>query len=422
MNNNIQNYNYKQLSVFRINIKYAIIAIFILIPIGLANSYIFLESNITILGLGLILSSLILIKGRLSKKMFNGFFVSYSLFFIHSMLSLNFESDVAKIYYVATPLAKIELINLAYFFLCFYGSALIYKKYGYLSDIIKYLVLLYIVAFIIRNSTPSEFESLINGYNLSPGFLVIALLPFVFITSDTKNITWFPYIIAVLLMFWLALIGSRTSVLSIIIFLLALWIMPLITKNKLVYLFSFFVILTSIFLSIILYLYFADNNTDPLIGNSFFEIFNKRVGTRIEIWQHLTILINEAPWFGHGMEQITSYVHPIKEIEFTANRDNLSAHSTYFEILYRLGIVGIIFFLFSIFFLWIGLWQVKDQWTARVLGAYIIMLLAFMTTTKFLVLSPSPLYSGFSWIVLGIGAGLSMRKSKYKDKIKGMSP
>ena len=61
------------------------------------------------------------------------------------------------------------------------------------------------------------------------------------------------------------------------------------------------------------------------------------------------VLIRENLWFGHGTEQLTSFVAPVDDLDFSFNRKNLSAHSLYFEILYRIGIVGL--FLFFAYYL-----------------------------------------------------------------------
>lgn len=400
-------------------------ALLILLPMGLLNKYIFDDSNSIFFASGLLFVSILVSRGKVNLKFFNSIIISFLSLMLYAFIRFNWEINSDNVSYAfilfnwennsdniaqAITLAEIEVINLMYFFCCFYCAAIIFAKYGYLSNIITYLILFYIVAFILKNS--ADIKSLQQGYNSSPGFLVMSMLPLLFIKSRLNIPQWIIYAITFSIIFWLALIGTRTSVMSLMLFLLTFWIWPFISRTKARYIITFLCLLFGILCFNFIYLKFVNYSNDYETTFAFYEIFNKTFGTRVELWKHLLIYIRDNPWFGHGTEQITHFISPVENIDFKFNRNNLSAHSIYFEILYRLGIVGLFLFLLIIFRVWMCLWLGREQQETRVAGSFIVALLCFMTFSKFLIFSPLGLYSCFCWVVLGIGAGASLRHTR----------
>ena len=393
----------------------ALLAIIILSPVSFANKYIFDQYNVVFLTFGVLLASILISKGKVNFKHFYGITITFLCFFLYALVRFNWENDS----YGMTKsiiLAETELKNIIYFFLSFYGSAIAYASRGYLSGIIWYLVFFYLFAYIVNNSL--DIEALYQGYSSSPGFVIISLLPLLFMKLRSNIPLWIICTLSFLILFWLSLIGSRTTVMAITIFLIVFWIWPFISRTKTRYIITFLGMLFGIFCFNILYLKFAayDNSTEATY--SFYEIFNKSIGTRIELWKHLAVLIKENLWFGHGTEQITSFVAPVYGLDFSFNRENLSAHSIYYEVLYRIGIVGLFLFLLIIYKIWMRLWIARETKEVRIVGSYIIALLFFITFSKFLVLSTLPLYSLFSWIIIGIGVGSSLKQKRYINSLK----
>ena len=88
-------------------------------------------------------------------------------------------------------------------------------------------------------------------------------------------------------LFWLSLIGTRASVLAISLFLLIFWIWPFISRTKTRYIITLLGTIFGIFCFNILYFKFATYDNSIETSYAFYEIFNKSIGTRIEIWKHL---------------------------------------------------------------------------------------------------------------------------------------
>jgi O-antigen ligase len=141
-------------------------------------------------------------------------------------------------------------------------------------------------------------------------------------------------------------------------------------------------------------------------------VLQKSVGTRVEIWIHLAYLISQQALFGYGTDHLTSVLRPVAFIVFTLPRDNIEAHSLYFELLYRLGAIGLLGFILIMFSIWRVFWSGREQWAVRVAGASLLCLLVYSSTGGFFVFNDLQLRSGFAWIILGIGAGASLRAMK----------
>jgi len=208
---------------------------------------------------------------------------------------------------------------------------------------------------------------------------------------------------------WIALIGARAAVggLSILLTMLLIW--PLIIRKKSLYYVFFWTAVIFILIACVVYVLTLSSNDalvkDQLVSGSSVRIFEKRLGTRIHIWSQLLYFICHKPWFGYGTGQSSVALSPVLSLGFDSWRDNLSSHSTYFELLYRLGIVGLICYVSILFSIWRLFWEGRNIWVVRVAGAFLIAVMFFCVTQNFMVLTESILKTAFGWIVLGVGAG-----------------
>lgn len=307
-----------------------------------------------------------------------------------------------------------HILDLLVYFTTLFSSAALFIKYQHFSRKLWLLICVYIILFVARNSI--SITELQEGFNLSPGFVLLTLLPFVFFRPDGES-KYILYFIIVSVVLWLALIGARTAVLSILFFLLILKIMPILSKNKFRFKSAFVFTIFMIVAFYYLYLTFANAERSATIENTGFEFFNKRIGTRIEIWNQLVEIISLQPIFGYGFELSTNGLVPsYNSGEFTLARDNLSAHSLYIEILFRSGIVGLVLFLLFMYCIWCALWYGRFKLECQVSAAFILTALVFSTTGEYLILSTIRLYNGFAWGLIGIGIGSSVLQKNILEK------
>lgn len=391
------------------SIEALLMAMFVLIPIGIWNRYIFIESNLPLLLIIMIIAAFVFRANRLYRKGLLFFSISFCLFVIYAWARLDnvwaFQLNLSDMLEVKTGFSFV--LDLIIFYLLFVIAALLYYKKMKFSVFLWFLICGYIIAFILRNY---DIPALQVGYNLSPGFVLVTLLPFIYLkNSENKNEN--PFVanaMFILCAIWLALIGARTAFVALLLFYAGMRAWPIITRNRFTYYSTFWGMLLIIAILTILYLRFTHLDNAVIEGTGF-HIFSKRLGTRTEIWVHLLHLISQNPMFGYGTDHATALQSPLSFLEFTYNRNNLASHSTYFEILYRLGIFGLLSFVLIMFSMWRLFWEGRKQWTVRVAGAFLLSILFFTSTAEFLVFSTVQLRSGFAWIIMGIGAGASFR-------------
>lgn len=385
----------------------------LMIPIGFFNRYIFTNGNLLVLGMLVTLSALLLTRGRLPcSRAFSAAILTFLVFVFYAWSRLDdpfafdIDAQVLETYASGSMMVLEQLIYL----LLFVASAVIYAKTRKFNRFLWFVICIYIVMFILRQGF--DLEGLRTGYNLSPGFVLISLLPFTFLQARSSHDLVLPVSLSLLCIFWLGLIGSRSAFISITIFLIAFYLWPWMTKTRRRYNLVFFGLSIGIVALYVIYLTLTVSEVDFALsadGDSMFNILNKRIGTRLDIWRHLVYLISLEPVIGYGMDAATMLVSPVPHLEFGINRNDLSAHSLYLEILYRLGVMGLLLFTCFMFMLWRLFWIGRMQLIARIGAAYLAALLLFSSTADFIVLTTMSLQSGFVWCFLGIAAGASLR-------------
>jgi len=385
-----------------------VIGFLFLIPVGIFNNYLFSDANLPLLAFCFILSSLVLSRGRIPRKLFGKLSIILLSFLIYSFLLIDkrFLLNQKNIF---LALNSQETIDLLFYFSCFFSASIIYTQSKRFSKSLWYFIVYYIFAFIIRNSF--DIKDLQDGANLSSGITIFSLIPFVFLCPDQKTPIWFPNLAAILCALWLALIGARTATFAVLFFILAFWLWPFISKSKRRYLAFFISILGTVVLFYILYLNVISYTNTSIFENNKIGILQKDLGTRVDIWKHLIYIIKDSPWFGHGASQSTSTVEPLSFLEFSFNRGNLGSHSLYFELLYRLGLVGLLLFLFFVTILWCYFWKGKAERIVQVAAIYLAALLLFATTCQvFIFNSVLKINSAFMWIIFGLATGATINK------------
>tara|TARA_R110002073_G_scaffold94388_8_gene219556 strand:+ start:3143 stop:4366 length:1224 start_codon:yes stop_codon:yes gene_type:complete len=388
-------------------ISFAFIA---LLPIAALNSTIFSEDNLVFLLGATFLFGLFSSKGRLYAK---SRYPWVSLWFIallaYSTASAWFTSSSVD----AEESELMKAVDLLMYFLLFKSTVSATTHTNQDNQFLWWLIVGYSIAFVLRNSV--DIAGLQQGYNLSPGFVLMTFVPLILLPTLENGQARYPrggVLLALTFVFWLALIGARTAAVSIMLLLALIWVWPILVSRRWIYICSFWGAVGVMVLFYWMYLHLSTGLDESLVEDSSFNFFRKRLGTRTDIWLQLLYLISQNPWFGYGLEASTHAASPVQSLDFSYHRDNLASHSTYLEIVYRLGIIGLGMFILILYSIWMSLWYGRTNWKVRVVGAYLLTLLFFASTGQFLFLTDMSLRSGFAWMVLAIGVGVSL---KYKS-------
>ena len=107
---------------------------------------------------------------------------------------------------------------------------------------------------------------------------------------------------------------------------------------------------------------------------------------------------------------------PVAYLDFTMNRKNLSAHSLYFELIYRLGFVGLFLFLGVILAIWTSFWKGRNLWEIKIAASLTIAILFLASSSVVLIFSHMELRWGFVWLFFGIAFGSSLPITSIRSK------
>lgn len=388
-------------------------AIAVMMTLKVWNKYLFQESNVFIWVLFLVVAAILVTKGRLPKHFY---FPSVSFFFLVLILyawvrlddPLNIDLRTRIFGVVSSGFTHV--VYLVMYYVLFICSALIYENKGKFSAFFWFLTCGYILANIYKFSI--DISGLQEGFNLIPGFVLIPLLPFLFFVPvpDAKKLRGISILLSIFCLILLTLIGSRTGVITILLFLGTLHFWPWITKTKKRFN-GFFVAICAVVFAIYPLIIILGNiySTYSFMGDSQFHVFNKALGTgREALWLELFELILRKPVWGYGTDDSTLLLKSL----FSITRRNLSSHSILIEILFRLGIVGLFSFGLIFVMIWRLYWLGRAQWVVRVAGSFLISIMFFSSMGTYLFFTEMSLRSGFAWIALGIGAGACLRISR----------
>lgn len=389
-----------------------IAAALLLIPIGIWNSAVFEETNLPLLLALMIITALVFVPGGIPRGVhFPAITFSFLLFTLYCWLRLDERWDFTGALYPTTHYRPgiAFVVDMLLFYLLFIVSAVLFYRKMRLSLWLWFLICGYMVAYMARNSF--DIQGLQDGYNLSPGFVIVTFMPFAFLRKSNagRGGMLLPTALLAVCALWLALIGARTAFGALAVFYFVILAWPLIARNRFFFFGAFWGMVLLIVVLNVVYVMYAGGERDSVVEGSDWGIFQKSIDTRTEIWIHLLYLILQEPLFGYGTSQSTATVGALPFLEFTFNRPNLSAHSTYYELLYRLGLVGLAGLVLILFSIWRLFWTGRNEWAVRVAAAFLLTMLFFSTTGDNLVFSAQQLRNGFAWIALGIGAGACLR-------------
>tara|TARA_B100000767_G_C19764415_1_gene536774 strand:+ start:204 stop:1463 length:1260 start_codon:yes stop_codon:yes gene_type:complete len=377
------------------------------------NRYIFAESNLPYFTTLIIIALIFRVRFRLKSIMlFNPFVISMILFIIYTIFRIDNGFSTTTLNNSTNSFYKFyqDIINLNIYLLLFIlGSILSFNKQKP-SEIIWLLISVYLLMYIVKSLF--SLAELQTGAHLGAGDVVISLIPFVLLgLKGYKYRQRYTNIILFLVFVFLALIGTRIASLSVLIMILIINIWPYIIKNKIRYNLVFFITIMAIALLYLVYIRYMTHSGESLISGSNIGVLQKSTNTRFIIWVHLLATIQDNIFFGIGSLNSTTQIAPESYLSFDMHRKNLSSHSTYFELLYRLGVVGVFLFLTTMFNLWALFWKGINLWEIRIASSLIIAILFIASSQVSIIYSYLELYWGFIWVFFGIAFGSIIKKN-----------
>ena len=298
---------------------------------------------------------------------------------ITSILLVMFFLILVMVYsYNSSPIITFEVIettssayvpNILLSSLICFSVFIIGYAYGYLFEnafgILRYVFTFQLLlAYLYITVT----HGLSIEYSQFQGILPVVLLPFIYlILSDKSNSLQFFY--TLLLLSYLSLIGARTSLLAVVMFMVTYFCYPYICRRYSMYKLYFFCFIL-LFISL-QYLYisgffgFLDEFTRSIFGKSINS-------GRNFIWVELLQYISEKPYFGYGTNQSSSYL-----VSSYANWRNLSSHNLYLEILLRGGLLQLTLLMCIFYMLWKSFHSYADNKFGRIGASGFIAILFF---------------------------------------------
>jgi len=385
----------------------------VMVVIGFWNRYIFISSNLRFLLLVILCYVFCFGPLRFPRKLIFSDVTFFMLIFILYMFAR--LGDGVILFDTNTSVERIEvgLKSITNQLLCyglFIVSALLYYNKGRLSLALWLIFGGYILAFIFRASLLQGF-GVPMFYSNSPGFMIFPFLAFLFLLEKKRGIVFriVPHLIFFFCAWWLLLLGSRGTFGAVLVFYLSFIMWPRIIKNRIVYLSLFWCVLGMILISMWIYTHIMMAGEGEWIGEMSQVIFRKGATLRYLLWKELVVLASERPAWGFGTGFASASI--VIPDWITLNRDTLSSGTTYVELLLRLGIVGFTIHILIFYRIWKSFWRGKDQISVRVAGAFLAAISFYLVGREYMIFT-APLWSGFGWILLGIGMGGSFRTHK----------
>ena len=382
---------------------------------GIFYSIIFFSEIYTkiysVLFLAFFLLSLIIFK--LKKIIFTKKFLVTIFLFLVLILYYLFNKNNGIINYHGRQLNFIMNFNIPYSLATFFAIFTIGYFYGFqFTSPLKILAKIFsiqMICFFVLNLYLHLNEAFVyRQVNLGLGLKVFLFLPYFLIAFNLKNKKSLILLYFVLLIF-LLIIENRGSIIAVTIFFVSYSIYPFLVKKKFFFKSYFFINLFFIFITYYLYLMFYDN--EFLVQLSL-DLFGKRLDTRAFIWVELMEIIQQKFWLGYGSDQISRNIF----YEGIFNRDNLSSHSSFFEILLTGGLLGLFLYSLLFYIIFIQFFSYSGNYWGRVGSSFLIGLLYHGMTAQFLVLG-NVVNNFIIWLFIAIAVA-QVTKENNSDNTK----
>ncbi|MDC1036207.1 O-antigen ligase family protein [Alphaproteobacteria bacterium] len=326
------------------------------------------EALLFVLSLNLMLIFIVtIVSGHYSYSIMNFFSkiksIPYFILFLALSFNINYDVDGRNDW-------NLTILKSIYMCVIFLWGAYYTQRFDRFK-ILALFAVLYSTIYLAKNLM-QPIDELINGYHSSLGHGLYAVMPFIYIYLRTTVGGFFSTSLALGIILFLAIVGARTHVFAIIGFLLVIFVWPRLSNNK----FFFYVLPFSVLFFFLALTYFYIQNVSYMgqynLHSDNFNIFNKNITSRYEIWRQLYDIILSKPLLGHGIAFPTHLISTEGLVDFRSNRSDLSSHSTYLEILFRTGVLGMVVIIGLMALLLVNLYKYSDDLVRSVAYAALI--------------------------------------------------
>ena len=311
-----------------------------------------------------------------------------------------------------------DILNVGLYFLVFTLSGIISYNIKSIPTVLWLGVSVYILMVIVRSLIVLA-ESQI-GFSLASAIVILMIIPYALASPERYRSNLYKILFFSLIIFF-GLSGARGAILALLGMYLFINYYYFFSRTKAFYAFTFLILLLSISTFLYLYINLATSDSGALFSSdSVFKALQKRVGTRLDIWIHAIYFIATEPLFGHGTNMSTTMQAPSPDLDFSMLRTNISAHSTYFEVLYRSGFVGLAIYLVFWYKLWMSFYKYQHIYEIRIASGMIVSILILSMTSTVMIFNVLELWSSFAWCYLGFSYGkiVQMRRLDQLSKLK----
>ena len=268
-----------------------------------------------------------------------------------------------KIRVLSKDMFLTSIVGFLVFTVGYYYSLIVKRPLKTLRYVFLYTWALVIIYFMV-------IHGFFIGNSLLLGAITVILLPYMYLVFAEKPELRF--IFSLIVLWYLAVILSRTAFAAAFIFFVTYYIYPYLVVNKRRYKLFFLFFMIIIFLLVTLYLAAMFFSSNPSLTSGFgllddiSRLFfgGKYLGRGREIlWGQLLPYIMDKPLFGYGINQHSGFFRSTSAI---LGYRGLDAHSIYFELLIRGGILLISFYLVLFYKMWGSFYSINSNKMSRI--------------------------------------------------------
>jgi O-antigen ligase len=377
----------------------------VLLTITFFNGYIFQDDNIIIFIPFLFVYAF----ARPILKIRTSLVINVNTFlFLVLLIYFIFRFDES---YIKDLRPGVDILNLVFYFLAFVLGSIISYNVKKIPTALWLGVLIYILMIILRSLY--SLEELKTAYNLSTAIGILMIIPYALASPSRYRRAIFKISFISLILFF-AFIGARGAILSLLGMYFFIQYYSFFSSSRMFYALTFVILLVTVAAFIYLYMTFAHYEDIALFSSdSVFNILQKRVGTRLDVWTHSIYFIAKEPLIGYGTNMSTSLQKPLPDLRFFMSRDNISAHSAYFEILFRSGFIGLFIYLLFLYNLWMCFYKYQHIYEIRIASGMLISIIILSMTSTVMVFNTLELWACFAWYYLGFAYGKKIKISRH---------
>lgn len=279
------------------------------------------------------------------------------------------------------------------------------SDYNFCINIIRLVILGCIALWPLSGFKTNYYNGLFNRGNALGGAILCYMGIYLAIPRKFSKID---YLFIVAGCFLLYIANSRSSLLSLVVFIVLRFLFTKnIVKNKK----KIFIICIIIFtLFPYLYMYLYESNFKDVLNDLSWKYFRKRFFSgRQELWGKLTDYISQKPLMGYGFDVTPETLFGV----------NLSSHNWYIQILLQMGLVGYLLLINILNIVWKALDFEKNNIVSLNSSAFLIGVLLWQCFE--VSITQNNISIGILvWMVFGMGINKNLIEISKKNKSKCM--